>query len=130
MKELYDLRDMISDEIKKLTKKSELTTTDIELVYKMIDILKDINEICGQSGMGGYSMNGGQWQANGSYGYMPMYNNSYARNRDSMGRYARNDGYSRESANDDMIAKLERMISETSNENQRRILQDSINRMR
>lgn len=45
MRTLYQIKDMIDDELKTLSKKEELTAQDLDNVYKMVDICKDITTI-------------------------------------------------------------------------------------
>lgn len=131
MKVLYDIREMIEDEMKKICKQDSLTGTDLEELYKMVDIVKDIStvEAMEQADFGdGYS---------GAYGYSyemdyPM--STRGRSRDSMGRYSGRGGssyegrsYARESSYDDysghskeqMIEKLKVMMREARNEEER-----------
>ncbi len=115
---VYDqIKDMLCDELEEIAKKKELTTNSLEVLYKGVDILKDISTIKameqeypeeGYSGNRGYSREGGYSQ--GYFGRMPYYmyddgmgmsnqggsyeGGSYARGRgsnakrDSMGRYS------------------------------------------
>lgn len=132
MKVLYDLRDMLEDELKKITKKDEMDVQSVELAYKMVDIIKDIATI---EAMGsadytdGYSRSDGMYNGN-SYGYRNrVYDDGSYAMRDSRGRYARN-GYSRNDEHDHMIQKLERMLNETTDETVRRSIQKSIDELR
>lgn len=127
MKVLYDLEDMIEDEIKKITKKGELDVQSVELAYKMVDIYKDIETICAMksSNSGGYSRSDGSWSG-GSYGMGRIYDDGYAMRRDSMGRYSRS-GYARNEEHDHAIQRLEQMLKDTTDENVRRSIQKSIN---
>lgn len=72
--------EIIESEIDKITEKG-LTTSNVEMAYKLIDMYKDLKTV---EGMEAY-------EGDSSYGY---------RKRDSMGRYIRNgysnEGYSRE----------------------------------
>ena len=122
---VYDqIKDMLCDELEEIAKKKEITTNSLEVLYKGVDILKDISTIKameqeypedGYSGNRGYSREGGYSQ--GYFGRMPYYmyddgmgmsnqggsyeGGSYARgrgsnaNRDSRGRYSSEGGYSR-----------------------------------
>ncbi len=120
MRVLDSLYEKMEDELKQICKKEPLTKEDVELVYKMIDILKDIttidamnkpeNEGWAQDYSGEYSNN---------YGYRRSYDDgSYRRGRDSMGRYTSRDdsyrgsyedGYSRHSK-EEMINNLKSMM--------------------
>lgn len=45
MKALEDLKEILEDELKKITKKGDITPTELENAYKATDILKDIETI-------------------------------------------------------------------------------------
>lgn len=78
---VYDqIKDMLCDELEEIAKKKELTTNSLEVLYKGVDILKDISTIKameqeypeeGYSGNRGYSREGGYSQ--GYFGRMPYY---------------------------------------------------------
>ncbi len=84
-KDLYELRDMLMDELEKITSKGELTAGSLETVDKLTHSIKSIDTICAMEEAGGdYSYNDG--------------GSSYARgrgrnaNRDSRGRYSSEGG--------------------------------------
>ena len=119
MKALHDLKKMLEKEIEKVTSKNEIAPAEIEALYKVIDIIKDIDTIKAMEEYGeeyddeyserGYSRRG--------YSRRGSYENSYRRGRDSRtGRYVSRDngayrgsyrGYSRDDAKEDMLEKLE-----------------------
>ena len=70
MHDLYNLRDMLCDELKEYGAKSELTAGSLDIVDKLAHALKNLDKIIENDD--GYS------------GYYP--DASYARKRDSMGR--------------------------------------------
>lgn len=91
MKALEDLKEMLEDEIKKITKKGDITPTELDNAYKAIDIIKDIETIDAMKEYGSdspdmeYSQRGGMYrnsygysQNRGNYTYSPnpMSNNS------------------------------------------------------
>lgn len=95
MKELYELKEKLCDELKEYNKKS-MSGSNIDVVDKLSHTIKNLDKIIETYEEEGYS---------GSYpNRMPNYDyamasdgRSYARRRDSMGRYSRNysrDGYS------------------------------------
>lgn len=45
MRVLYDIQDLLEDELKKIVKKEDITTTDLDSIYKMVDIVKDTTTI-------------------------------------------------------------------------------------
>ena len=75
MEILYDLKDLICEELDKINKKHDINPGELEMAYKAVDIIKDITTI----------------EAMVDYGDEYSYDDdmSYARNRDSMGRYSR-----------------------------------------
>ena len=74
MEILYDLKDLICEELDKINKKHDINPGELEMAYKAVDIIKDISTI----------------EAMEEYGDEYSYDDdmSYARNRDSMGRYS------------------------------------------
>ena len=74
MEILYDLKDLICEELDKINKKHDINPGELEMAYKAVDIIKDITTI----------------EAMEEYGDEYSYDDdmSYARNRDSMGRYS------------------------------------------
>lgn len=132
MKVLYDLEDMLEAEIKKITKKEELDTACVDLAYKMVDIIKDIETIGAMRGTDeGYSRSDGTWMNGGSYdmGNRVYNDGSYAMRRNGdTGRYMRS--YSRNGEHEHMVHKLERMMDEATDESVRRAIQKSINELK
>ena len=98
MEILYELKDLLCEELDKINKKHDIgNMAELEVAYKAVDIIKDISTI----------------EAMEDYGDEYSYDDdmSYARNRDSMGRYSSRrgrrsyeNGYSgRRSYNDRMM---------------------------
>ena len=101
---VYDqIKTMLCDELEEIAKKKELTTNSLEVIYKSVDVIKDLATIIAMEQE--YPEEG---YSNGYYARHPYYmyddmdmaqGNSYARGRnarrDSMGRYSR-DEYSRD----------------------------------
>lgn len=94
MKVYYDIKDMLEKELEQIADKRELTSNNLEVMSKAVDIIKDIDIICGMK----------REEEEGYSEMMPyhMYDDgsSYARGRgryakrDSMGRYSSEGGYS------------------------------------
>lgn len=91
-KMLYELKDMLCEELDKITDKGELTPGSLDIVDKLTHSIKSIDTIIAMD-EAGYSSDGGRmYDDRGSYNY-----NSYARGRrgnvrrDAMGRYSRDD---------------------------------------
>lgn len=136
MKVLYEINDVMEDELKQLARKEQLTKEDICLIGEMVDVVKDIvtieamrkaeesgysnsyvkeysrgypEEYANMYGSYNYSYDGRRGRDNDSDGRYSE-TGSYARGRDSMGRYtSRDDGYSRHSK-EEMIDHLKQMM--------------------
>ncbi len=143
---VYDqIKEMLCDELEEIAKKNELTTNSLDVLYKGIDILKDIKSIETMEmeyPSEGYSQDG---HPQNYWGRMPMYayddgmnmvgGNSYARgrgsnaNRDSRGRYS-SDGYSRNYSMDgysgDTKEELQRLMSTTQNDREREAIRKAL----
>lgn len=129
MNTIYNVEDRVEDELKQICKKPEWSPSDIEMIYKMIDILKDISTIEAMK-EAGYS----QASARMSYDDPGMayanrgnsYDNySYRRGRDSMGRYTSRDGYSGHDK-ESMIEGLREKMHMATNESDREAIRRAI----
>jgi hypothetical protein len=107
-KAMYELRNMLCDELDELARKGDLGAGDLEIAHKLTDTIKNIDKIemmedDGYSRDGDYSR-GGDWQADmrGTYGR----GSSYARRGTHYvrGHYSRADSmeHLREQINDMM----------------------------
>lgn len=120
MNTLYQIQDMIEDELSKISRKSEMSASDLECAYKMVDILKDISTIEAMR-TSGYS----QDDYSERY-YMP--GSSYRRGRDSMGRYTSRDGYSGHDKAS-MIEGLRTMMNNATSETERMHIHNAIDEL-
>ena len=120
MKTYEKIKDMLCDELDEITKKNELTSSNLEIIDKAIDIIKDIHTIDAMESEYGYSNDG---YSNRYPYYMYDDGNSYARKRDSMGRYSR-DGYSRDAA-----SELQKMMENAKSDKERDALRQAISSM-
>lgn len=139
-KELYELREMLMDELHKISSKGELTAGSLETVDKLTHSIKSIDTICAMEEAGEYSYESGN---NSSYAYDGMSyrgGNSYARGRgtnarrDSMGRYSSERGYSRRrgySGDDkqELVESLRELMQETTDSKSRMAIQRAIEQM-
>ena len=138
MKKMMELRDMLCEELDKLTSKGQVTSGSLELIEKLTASIHYIDEIM-QMEEGGYS-NDGYSNARGRYA-----------KRDSMGRYSSdndysgrmsydyaNDGYSREGYSRDggysrdskhMVNQLRSMMQGVSDEKTRQAMERCISQI-
>ena len=119
MNELYELKDKLCRELKKYNEK-EINASNLEHIKNLSKSIYYIEGII-EEGDEGYSGR--------SYGHY-MNGRSYARNRDSRGRYTSR-GYSRDgySYDDEMIHELKEMMEDTSDERKKQELKHFIHKM-
>ena len=71
MDSLYELKDLLCDEIEDIVEKNDITPTELERAYKAVDIIKDIETIDAMknSEFSGYSYDEGYAYARGHDSY-------------------------------------------------------------
>lgn len=131
---IYELKDRLCDELEEYGKKGELDVGSLDVVDKLAHTVKNLQKIIkkyeedeysyadGMPDGGTYSMRGGYSNRRGSNG---RNGNSYARRRDSMGRYSR--GYSM--AGGDMVQELRELMNEAPDERTRMEFQNFISKI-
>lgn len=91
---MHELREMLCEELDKITKKGELSAGSLDVIDKLTHSIKSIDTIMAME----------------DAGYSHDY--SYARKRDSMGRYSRmydDRGYSRNDAKEHLMRELKEL---------------------
>lgn len=115
--ELYELCESLKKEIRQLNAKPDISPTELDRLYKAVDIIKDIKTIEAMEDAGysnTYPYYDDMAYSRGRYSYEGR-GNSYARGRDSMGRYtSRDEGPNHDKEHlkrqiEEMQAKLDRM---------------------
>lgn len=149
MHEIYELKEMLIKELEEYGKKGEMSSGSLEVVDKLAHAIKNLCKIIeaaeeeeysgrmsyagggqgGRGGQGGGGSRGGSSYRGGSYysrdGGSYRGGGSYARgrgrnaNRDSMGRYSSEGGYSRTDELEDMVESIRGMMGELPQEVQR-----------
>lgn len=125
MHEMYELKEMLCDELAKITKKGELSAGSLDAVDKLTHSIKSIDTIIA---MDEYSEDDGMYNTRGD-----NRGNSYARNvnRDSMGRYSRGNsyrgsynrgGYSRAEKMEELKMNLHELLEDAGSEDERRMI--------
>lgn len=93
-----ELKDMICRELDEIAMKGEMSAGELDTVYKLIVAKEKLLRIEELEGDLGYSQNGGNWSANGSYAREPYardsYGRHYVRGHYSRGHYSMDDGKS------------------------------------
>ena len=116
---------LFEKELDKLVGTGEISASNLELVYKIVDILKDVAEICEKedamayeddySGRRGYGM----MRSHSYYPYMGNYTveGSYGRG------YSGESNYNRGRSNSSMKAKLHQLMNEAETDHERMMIQ-------
>lgn len=147
MHAIYDLKEMLCQELEDYGKKGELSTGTLDIVDKLAHTIKNLDKIIEtyeeeeysnfggsyEGGMGSYR--GGSYRG-GSYRNGGSYRGSYARGRgsnaqrDSMGRYS-SEGYSREgySRAGEFTEQLRKLMHETTDERTRQEIHNLMTKM-
>lgn len=138
MKNYRKLKDMLCEELDKLTERKELNGSSLDMIHKLTDTIKNLDKIEMLEEESGYSErgHGGDWEARGSYAgnsydrgeyggnsYADGGNSYRGRKRDSMGRYSRDDG------KDHMIHKLREMMGGAESDTEREALRHCISKI-
>lgn len=141
MRALKELKEMLEDDVRKITKKGDITPDELNSVYKAVDIIKDVETIIAMREHGDYSQDGsyGSYNSYNNMSNRASYNsydgsyNSYARrgrDGDNDGRYNESrDNYSRHTDREQMIQKLEQMMQTAQNEEQKKAIRRCIEEM-
>lgn len=144
-KSLEALKEQLNEEIKKVTKKADITPTELENMTKTLCLIEKIKMITEDEDYWEKGQSGRSYPSR-SYGLVasdwtdPRYNNGLSgrRSRSSMtGRYTSGRysygmpdyGYSGHSIKDRMVAKLEEMYDEAKTEHERQIVDEWIHRL-
>ena len=107
MHKLMELKENLCDELNEYSSKTRLSFDDLDVIDKLTHSIKSIETILAMEG----------------YSYDEMPTHSYARNRDSMGRYSRDMGYSNDSRGKEAMAnELRTMMNNASSEKERNAL--------
>ena len=124
---MQNLRDLLCKELDTYKGKDKLGMSDLEIVNKLTDTIKNIDKI--EALEEGYAEadgvyprydRDGNWNAQGSYDRGNSYGRHYVRGHYSMaddpqGReYARRRGYSRDDAKMEIVGQIEDMMSDAS----------------
>ena len=93
MHSLYDLCDMLEDEVKAVVQQGDISPTELDRVYKAVDVIKDIKTIEAMENSSYDSYDSYDGMSNRMYRDGRMSNARRGRDGDGDGRYSE-DGYS------------------------------------
>ena len=126
MEYMHELKEKLCDELEEIARKGELGAGDLEIVHKLTDTIKNLDKIEMLEEDDGYSRDG-DWEMEGRGRYNR--GSSYARRRDSRGRYTSDRRYSRDDAKTHMIEQMEQMMNGTQNEREREIIKRAMEQL-
>lgn len=138
MRKMKELKDMLCEELDKITKKGELSAGSLDVIDKLTHSIKSIDTIIAMEDAGysneysyNYSREDRYMMDGGDRGN----SNARGRKRDSMGRYSRDNsyrgsynrgGYSREDEMESLKMDLHEMLEDAKSEDQRRMIRNWI----
>lgn len=138
MKKMEELKEMLCEELEKITKKGELSAGSLDVIDKLTHSIKSIDTIMAMEDAGysneysyNYSREDRYMMDGGDRGN----SNARGRKRDSMGRYSRDNsyrgsynrgGYSREDEMESLKMDLHEMLEDAKSEDQRRMIRNWI----
>ena len=151
MEYIEKIKKMLCKELDEYAMKGKISGSDLDMIWKLTDTVKNLDKIEMLEDDGGYSearggMRGRSYMGGSSYDDDMMYSERRGRGRnarrDSMGRYSSEDGmsyddyseermdrrYSRDDAKDHMMSKLGSMM-EDADPNEREILKDCMRKL-
>ena len=125
MHKLYDLKTMLCEELEAYGGKNKLDASALDVVDKLAHAIKNIDKIIEAKEESGYSGDGMMSYRDGRGG-MSYRGGSYARGqrRDSMGRYSREGGYSRDEG--DFMAELRELMADAPNDRIRQKMREIV----
>ena len=139
MKVYHEIKDMLERELEQIADKHELTSNNLEVMDKVVDIIKDIETICAMREAGeDYSYGHPYYMYDDGMDYSNARGRRGYVKRDSMGRYSTEgymmrDGYSRASQDDsrgNMVMELDRLEREATDETQRNMIRNWKNQLK
>ena len=119
MKELYDLKEMLCDELKVYGKKGDLTAGSLDVIDKLSHALKSVETIIAMEEADGEYSSRYYYDSRPMDGTRDGRGDSYARGRrgnvrrDSMGRYSRDDEM------DSLVENLRELMDDAPNDHVR-----------
>ena len=125
MEYMYELKEKLCRELEEVARKPEMGAGDLELIHKLTDTIKNIDKIDALED-DGYSRDG-DWEMEGRGRYNR--GSSYARRRDSRGRYTSDRRYSRDDAKERMIDQMEQLMNGTQNDREREIIKRAMEQL-
>ena len=139
MEDMRKLKDMLCRELDEFSRRDSIESYDLDTIHKLTDTIKNLDKIemledggysqarggGNRGGMRTYARDG----EGGVYGYEDSFgdNDGYSmarRRRDERGRYSRDDG------RDDMVNRLEEMMSRAGSDRDREEIRRMIERMK
>jgi hypothetical protein len=136
---MHKLKDTLCRELDEFARRDSIESYDLDTIHKLTDTIKNLDKIemledggysqarggGNRGGMRTYARDG----EGGGYGYEDSFgdNDGYSmarRRRDERGRYSRDDG------RDDMVNRLEEMMSHVSSDRDREEIRRMIERMK
>lgn len=124
MKVLMELSEILEQDIEEITRKGRIETpSELEWIYKSVDVLKDIETICAMREGGSKYSREGSYDDGGSYRRGRAANGRYV-SRESRDSYGRSERMSREGEKEKATSILTEMMQTANNERERDAIRD------
>ena len=124
MHKLYQLKEMLCDELEQFGDRDKLTSSSLETIDKLAHAAKNVAKVIECAEEEQYSMDGGMSRRRGysNDGYYYDDGNSYRRGRAANGRFVSRDG-------SEMARKLREMMADAPDDSSRQEIQRLADRM-
>lgn len=134
MEVLKNVENMLCRELEDIVRKNEVTSNNLDVMYKAVDIIKDVKTIDAMDS--GYS-NAYRDDYSGMfrpwYSYEGMHGNSYDGNSYGRGRYAERDSqgrYSSEGYSRNSEEEIRRLMEKAGDSHEREVLKRALDEMK
>lgn len=129
-KVLHELKERLTEQLKKVVRKEDITEKELENSYKMVDILKDIATIEAMDDYGDEFEEGESMRYGKRYSRMMPYDGTYPYYRANRpGRESYNRYGSRSDGKEAMIKRLEEMMADAPSEKERMAISQCIDKL-
>ena len=142
MKALFQMKNRMFEEVEAIAKKEKLTMSDLEILHKTTDTIKNIDKILmledqeiGHSQRGysrdGYSREGGSYDGGMSHNSYDSGNSygHYVRGHYSRDGGSYDGGYSRDRGRESMLQQLDSMLRGSKSEKEREYLRECMDKL-
>lgn len=146
MEDMRKLKDMLCRELDEFSRRDSIESYDLDTIHKLTDTIKNLDKIemledggysqarggGNRGGMRNYAREGGgnSYADGNSYGYEDSFGDNDGYSQARRGQHYVRGHYSRDDGRDDMVNRLEEMMSRVSSDRDREEIRRMIERMK